>query len=767
MTDSEAQSLAEHIGLDNRFRLAVSLAAFVLAAALRSVNILTDLRPLTGLVIAYNIPYILAWTLLHRISWLRPIIYFLSFLDFAAITAAVKLTGALNSPFFYLYPIPFLVHAFQFDLALISFDGILSLACFGGLIWAQHAGVPVRQIGIALGQLVFLCFIIVAALFTAHRFRKKDRSVRRSLRAMQTTVAFLEDINILKPGLSAQELQTQLVNRLNQILKPLEVYSRLWIVNNAWKALHGVGEHPALRPGSAHHLPTVACPAFALRRTFRFRQGQTDPCPSEQFNYARHLCLPVANEQECFGVLFLGSFATSPWDAEDLHLFDMLTQAIALTLHRRGLFETLQEKVGELNFSFEVGATALATFVGSTQSIDETTLHILDGVLSILKVDRASLMLWNPVSQKLQTQWVRGGDFKIQSPIQLALGEGMAGWALKSGEPYWAEYAMTDPHYLPSTQPIQSLLCVPVFTMEGQPLGVINAVTVQTPRAFISREINFLKWFGRQAALAIENAQLHHRNRANIDQLSDLNKMKSQFLSLVSHDLRGPLTGVRGFCEVLKQQVLGTLTPKQMELMEQLERQVNLQERMVDDLLDFARMEKGQLSIQPVKTDLGALLRDEVEKSLPEALDRKISLHLSLSNLKSMPPILIDDDRIRQVVWNLLHNALKFTPEQGRIVLRAGWYSDETVTVAVEDTGVGLSPDTQERVFEKFFQISPGGSKGAQGLGLGLAICKEIILAHQGSIRAESPGLGLGTTISFTVPIRKAAESTVETSAAA
>ena len=767
MRESDHSVLAERIQLDNRFRLAVSLAAFVLAAVLHSVNILNDLRPLAWLVVGYNIPYILLWTILPRIPWLRPVIYFQSLLDFAAITAALKFTGSLSSPFFYLYPIPFLVHAFQFDLALIAFDGVLSLVCFGGLIWAQHVGVPVRQIGIALGQLIFLCIIVAAALMTAHRFRKKDRSVRRSLQAMQTTVAFLEDINTLTPGLSTQELQTQLVNRLSQVLKPLEVSSRLWIVNNAWKTLQGVGEHPALRPGSPHHLPMVACPAFALRRTFRFRQGHTDPCPSEQFNYAKHLCLPVANEQECFGVLFLGSYAKSSWDPEDLHLFDMLAQAIALTLHRRGLFETLQEKVGELNFSFEVGATALATFVGSTQSIDETTLHILDGVLSILKVDRASLMLWNPMNQKLQTQWVRGGDFKIQSPIQLALGEGMAGWALKSGEPYWAEYAMTDPHYLQSAQPIQSLLCVPVFTMEGHPLGVINAVTTGFPRAFVSREINFLKWFGRQAALAIENAQLHHRNRVNIDQLSELNKMKSQFLSLVSHDLRGPLTGVRGFCEILKQQVLGALTPKQMELMEQLERQVDLQERMVDDLLDFARMEKGQLSIQPVQTDLGALLREEVEKSLPDALDRKISLHLSLSNLKSMPLILIDDDRIRQVVWNLLHNALKFTPEQGRIVLRAGWYSDDTVTVAVEDTGVGLSPETQERVFEKFFQISPGGSKGAQGLGLGLAICKEIILAHQGSIRAESPGLGLGTIISFTVPIRKANEIAPQASVAA
>src|SRR5579872_1226190 len=168
MKESDHSALTERIGLDNRFRLAVSLAAFVLAAVLHSVNILTDLRPLAWLVVAYNIPYLFIWALRRWISWLRPVVYWLSMLDFAAITLALKFTGSLNSPFFYLYPIPFLIHAFQFDLALIAFDGFLSLVCFGALIWIQHAGAPIRQVGIALGQLIFLCILVVAALFTAH-----------------------------------------------------------------------------------------------------------------------------------------------------------------------------------------------------------------------------------------------------------------------------------------------------------------------------------------------------------------------------------------------------------------------------------------------------------------------------------------------------------------------------------------------------------------------------------------------------------------------
>lgn len=739
------------ISIDNRFRLCVSYAAFAIAAILRTFHVVGSLRPIIWLTAAYSVPYALLWMWRPALG-LRPLYYALNALDFAAITAAVHLTGGPSSPFFYLYLIPFLVHALHFDASLIGFDGLLSLGFYGSLLWHYSRMGTAPSLELGAWQMAFLGLTFIAAFGTAKQFQRKDRAIRRGVGALRTTVAFLDALNTLPPNLSLADLQKRIVERLNKALRPLQVFPRLWVLNAGWKTLQGFGEHPALRPGSPHHLPTLACPAYALRKPFRHNQTDGEPCASEQFNYAKHLCLPVVYDPDCYGVLFLGSYGPKAWNAEDLHLFEMLAQSIALTLQRRSLFEKLQDKIVELNFSSEVGAIALATFAGSTQSIDETTLRILDGVVSILKVDRASLMLWDPNAKVLQTQWVRGGDFQIRSPMRLRLGEGMAGKALQTGQPYWAEYAMGDPHYRASGQPIHSLLCVPVFTVEGQPLGVINAVTLETPRVFLDREIDFIIAFGRQAALAIENAQLHHKNRSDIDQLSELSQMKSQFLSLVSHDLRGPLTGIRGFCEILRAQTRGSLTPQQMQLLEHMERQVELQERMVDDLLDLARMEKGQLSIHPAPAHLATLLREEVEKSQLEAGERRIALSLAIQGTEPLPMVQMDGGRIRQVVWNLIHNALKFTPEEGRIVVRASWGVD-SVTVDVEDTGVGLSSATQERVFEKFFQISPGGSKGAQGLGLGLAICKEIVVSHRGKIWAQSPGLGLGTTISFNLPL--------------
>jgi len=752
MTDQPQPDQTDQLHFDNRFRFAVSLAAFVLASLLHAAGLLVAIRPLLWIIIFYSVPYGLTqlWIPGER-SHVAAIRYALSSIDFCAITAAVALTGGPDSPFFYLYPLPFLIHAFHFDSKMIVWDGVWSMLCYGGTLWdtRHHATKHYRDLGV--GQLAFLAIMILSALWTARQFARKDDSVARNLRIQRTMVRFLEMMNALPPGLGDQDLRQRVLRDLRSALDPFHVNVRLWIANQAWKTLSGLGEHPALRPGSPNHLPMSACPAFAQQRPFHYNTAQAEPCSSEQFNYTQHLCLPVMNEQVCFGVLFLGAYEKTRWDAEEIHLFNMLAQSVGLALQRRSLFEKLGEKITDLNFSFEVGAAALATFGGSTQGIEETTVRILDSVLSILKVDRASLMLWDPQACVLQTQWVRGGNFKIESPLRLGIGQGMAGWALQTGQPYWAEYAMGDPHYSPSHQPIRSLLCVPVYTMDHQPVGVINAVTTAHARAFLTREIDFLITFGRQAALAIENARLHQKSRDNIDQLNEVNKLKSQFLSLVSHDLRGPLTGIRGFSEILKQESLGSLTAGQSEMLAQMERQVELQERMVDDLLDLARMDKSQFSIHPAPTDVAALLREEVEKSQLEARERHVNLQLIATLPPSVMQVSVDGGRIRQVLWNLIHNALKFTPEEGNVTVRAQ-FQDNAVVVAVEDTGVGLAADTQERVFDKFFQVSPGGSTSSQGLGLGLAICKEIILAHKGSIFARSKGLGLGTTISFTLP---------------
>jgi len=595
--------------------------------------------------------------------------------------------------------------------------------------------------------------VLIHTALLSWRYSRKDRHLKKSIRSLESTVSFLQFLNELPLGLPQSDLQTSIWNRLQEVLRPMNIHSRLWVVESSWKTLQGMGDLTGKGP-VRQHLPMSACPALTGRHPYNYSRTHQNPCPSEQFSYGKHLCLPLLDGRDSFGVLFLSTEKEDAWDPQDLNVFEMLAQAIALSFQRRSMFDKLQEKISELHFSFEVGASALTTFGGSTESLEETTLHTLDAVLSVLKVDRASFMEWDPEKHTLTTRWFRGDGRKLETPLILQEGEGMAGWALKSGQPYWAEYAMGDPHYIATQGSVCSLLSVPIFSPNGTPMGVINSVTLTRARRFAPREVQFLANFGRLAALAMENAQLHQQSRHSISHLNEVSRLKSHFFSLVSHDLRGPLTGIRGFSEVLKQQTLGKLTPAQMEMLEQMEHQVELQERMVDDLLDYARMEQGKLTINKSTTSLETLIKEEIEKSQHQARERGITLRGPVMKTHHPLALPVDSGRIRQVFWNLIFNALKFTPEGGDVEVRVDAQGAFAVFEIV-DTGVGLSGETQDKIFETFFQITPGGSKGSSGLGLGLAICKEIVQAHGGIISAHSPGLGKGTTMRFTLPLKE------------
>ena len=147
---------------------------------------------------------------------------------------------------------------------------------------------------------------------------------------------------------------------------------------------------------------------MAGKRVFQHVRGKTTPCPSEQFSYGKHLCLPLVDGRDSFGVLFLATDAATPWAQQDLHLFNVLAQAIALSLQRRTMFDKLQEKIAELHFSFEVGTSALSAFDGSTQSLRDTIAHLLDAMLNVLKVDRALFMEWKADAKTLTTSSIRG-----------------------------------------------------------------------------------------------------------------------------------------------------------------------------------------------------------------------------------------------------------------------------------------------------------------------------------------------------------------------
>jgi len=233
------------------------------------------------------------------------------------------------------------------------------------------------------------------------------------------------------------------------------------------------------------------------------------------------------------------------------------------------------------------------------------------------------------------------------------------------------------------------------------------------------------------------------------ERLLELDHLKDEFVALVSHELRTPLTSIRGYLELVLDGEAGEVTDEQRQFLGVVERNANRLLDLVGDLLFLAQIEAGKLSLEFGAVDLAAVAAESVETARPLAEEKEITLTLATSPL---PLLAGDRARLAQLLDNLVSNAVKFTPQGGRVDVRAS-SSRENAILEVRDTGMGIPANEQEHVFERFFRTSRATEQAIQGTGLGLAISNAIVHAHGGRITLAS-NEGEGATFRVTIPIR-------------
>lgn len=229
--------------------------------------------------------------------------------------------------------------------------------------------------------------------------------------------------------------------------------------------------------------------------------------------------------------------------------------------------------------------------------------------------------------------------------------------------------------------------------------------------------------------------------------LKEVDRMKSEFFSLMSHELRTPLTSIREGTSLFLEGKGGEITEKQQKLLTIIAEESDRLIGLVNSLLDLSKLEAGMVPFNFTEDELRPLIDRTLQEVMPLAESRDIRLEKALEDI---PPVFMDSERIRQVLRNLIGNALKFTPRGGlvRVTVRR---TDEGATVAVTDTGPGIPKEHISAIFEKFRQVSPANARRLQGTGLGLAIVKHIVQAHGGRIWVESE-VGKGSTFTFVLP---------------
>jgi signal transduction histidine kinase/CheY-like chemotaxis protein len=246
---------------------------------------------------------------------------------------------------------------------------------------------------------------------------------------------------------------------------------------------------------------------------------------------------------------------------------------------------------------------------------------------------------------------------------------------------------------------------------------------------------------------AAEREQLLASERRARAQAENANRMKDEFLSTVSHELRTPLNAIVGWTDVLADE---TQKPEEIRHgIEVIRRNAMMQAQLIEDLLDLGRISSGKMALEISPVDIGAVISEAMASVDHAAKAKQIAVIPVIGNIRGL---LGDAQRLQQVIWNLLVNAIKFTPNRGKVVIMAS-RENSHVEISVADTGQGISAEFMPHLFERFSQQDSSTTRKHGGLGIGLALVRQLIELHGGSVRAESPGLNQGTTFTLSLPV--------------
>jgi PAS domain S-box-containing protein len=324
-------------------------------------------------------------------------------------------------------------------------------------------------------------------------------------------------------------------------------------------------------------------------------------------------------------------------------------------------------------------------------------------------------------------------------------------------------YGKNSPYYgMPEGHlPVVSYLAVPVISRSGE---VYGGLFFGDPKEgiFTEREARIVEGLAAQAAVAMDNARLYDAAQRARDEAQksaeekerlyreaqESSRLKDEFLATVSHELRTPLTAILGWAHMLRTgQFNGDSTLKAIET---IERNARSQSQLIDDLLDVSRIITGKLRIDVRPVDPNSFIEAAIESVRPAAEAKDVRVQRIMDT--GLVTVSGDPGRLQQVIWNLLSNAIKFTPRGGRVQVRLERVNSH-IEIGVSDSGAGIAPEFLPYVFDRFRQADQRTTRQHGGLGLGLAIVRHLVELHGGSVRAESAGLGHGSTFTVLLPV--------------
>jgi GAF domain-containing protein/anti-sigma regulatory factor (Ser/Thr protein kinase) len=468
---------------------------------------------------------------------------------------------------------------------------------------------------------------------------------------------------------------------------------------------------------------------------------------------------PLLRQGEPIGSIVIRRQEVRPFTEKQIKLLETFADQAVIAIENVRLFQELQERTQQLMDSVEEmkALSEVGQAVSSTLDLETVLETIVARAVELAGTDCGVIYEYEEAAQEFNlraSHRMEAEAVEVLRAARIRLGEGATGQAASTRAPVQIPDSTQDSERTVSrVRPVlnrlgyRSLLTVPILR-EQEIMGGLTVWRRQVGE-FDPEVVKLLQTFATQSALAIHNARLFREIQAKGRELEAANRHKSEFLANVSHELRTPLNAIIGFSEVMQERLFGELNEKQAEYMDDILSSGRHLLSLINDILDLSKIEAGRMELEVTTFHLPDAIENALLLVRERASRHGIKLHRVIDN--RLGDFTGDERKVKQILVNLLTNAVKFTPEGGQIKVEAG-VGDSAVIVSVTDTGIGIAREDQEAIFEEFRQASGNYAQKREGTGLGLTLTKRFVEMHGGKIWVESE-LGKGSTFTFTLPI--------------